>query len=222
MKKQWRLCFEGTGGLWEDLYSTVSQSGQTPPPCFWWVMRDRWEERRRRWGGGAASGSSWWAHLWWHHHGGVWLICLIARERHWCLEPDLYYAAERQKRERDNISVFTASQPASNSHTEQQGKETCCKRILACQKRWGDEWGGGSNRRGQEEVQEWWRTDLKTNDQVRPRGKNDPCSGAASPRWNLLSPSLQPDLERPTRLSQRSLARPPSDASDVKFSSEQG
>lgn len=39
-------------------------------------------------------------------------------------------------------------------------------------------------------------TDLKTKDQVRLKGKNDPCSsGAAAPRRNLLSPSLQPDLE---------------------------
>lgn len=101
-KKSWFLCFEWTGGLWlgEDLYSTVSQSGQTPR----WVMRDGEEERRRRcwwWWGGAASWSSWWEHLWWHHHDGVWLICLIARERHWCLELDLYYAAEGQKTEQN-------------------------------------------------------------------------------------------------------------------------
>lgn len=91
------LCFELTGGLWlgEDLYSTVSQSDQTPRR----VTRDRGEERWRRWLERAVSRSSWWVHLWWHHHDGVWSICLIAREQHWCLEPDLYYAAERQKRE---------------------------------------------------------------------------------------------------------------------------
>lgn len=85
--------------LWEDLYSTVSQSGQNPPDesC-------ETGERKGDGGGGGGQGAAswswwWWAHLWWHHHGGVWLVCLIARERHWCLELDLYYAAEQKKRE---------------------------------------------------------------------------------------------------------------------------
>lgn len=30
-----------------------------------------------------------------HHCDGVWLICLIACERQWCLEPDLHFAAPR-------------------------------------------------------------------------------------------------------------------------------
>lgn len=142
MKKQsCCLCFEWTGGLWEDLYSTVSQSGQNPPDesC-------ETGERKGDGGGGGGQGAAswswwwWWAHLWWHHHGGVWLVCLIARERHWCLELDLYYAAEQKERERETkISpeekqagrAFTATsvqgekkkktkkQPDSDGHTEQ-------------------------------------------------------------------------------------------------------
>lgn len=45
-----------------------------------------------------AISSAWWTCLWWHHRDRVWLICLTAHEQHWCLESDLFYAAEWKRK----------------------------------------------------------------------------------------------------------------------------
>lgn len=66
-----------------------------------------------------------------------------------------------------------------------------CKRILECQKQWADEWKGEWNRGGVRRScrsDETWSTDLKTNDQVRLREENNPCSGATLSSVELTQP----------------------------------
>lgn len=63
------------------------------------------QEEKRQTSRATSSSSSWWTCLWWHHHDRVWLICLIAHEQHWCLEPDLYYAAEKQRRDKEAFGL---------------------------------------------------------------------------------------------------------------------
>lgn len=204
MEKQSRLRFEWTGGLWEDLYSTVSQ---TPP---WWVMRDRWEERRRRWwwvGGalilvvvvGASLMTSSWRGLVDLPHCS-W-AALVPRTgpllRSWTTE-------ERDKNqcggEADGKSVPSQPcrehHPHSDGHTEQQRKKQKWADVLQENIRKPEtmSWwmkGGGWNRGGVRRrcrSDETLSTDLKTNDQVRLRGENDPCSGATLSSVELTQP----------------------------------
>lgn len=170
------LCFELTGGLWlgEDLYSTVSQSDQTPRR----VTRDRGEERRGDGGGwrGPCPGRL----------GGCISddIIMTGFGRFASLLVSSTGASNRtfttqlsDRRERTN-SVWgggvRVSHAGKNSHnTEQQSQkqsdETCCERVWKCHERWADE-RKSETEVGQEETQEWWdvkhRT-LKANGQVR-------------------------------------------------------
>lgn len=134
----------------------------------------RREEKRQT--SRASSSSSWWTCLWWHHRDRVWLNCLIAHEQHWCLEPDLYYAAEKQRRDKvfshdDPRDVCICLQsgmqgehfsqtiviPMSKKNKKQNKRQwgiqdswTSCKRTLKCEKWHVSWWISGRRKRTQQ------------------------------------------------------------------------